>query len=455
MIAVIGGGFNGIYAAWRLAHEGEEVVLLEASTRLGGGLQSLGYRGFSVDVGAQVLDFRVSRHEEFFRDVMGDDVRTLDDFSSGSSATGSIVRGIEFPDYSDDQGFSATALSQLHASLSGPTNGPAGHELTYPDLIRERFGETLGERIVAVAKKLSAGSIEQLGPGAALSFSMLSRVKLGSDAEMAGLKLSDSRLDERLAVSRECGIPQFLGKNTHPRFGYPSHGGLSSLWTAAQKRLAELGVRIEFRSSIARIASDARRVTVELEDGRTKTFAAVVWTLTDKALSLATALMDLSTSAPAPTEVNIDLYMFEVRAAEIVGPDYVNDFNLSHRASRYSSGGICSNQVRNDGTTFVTVEVNSRGKFAYRDSLGEAKEVWANLIAVGYLRRDSEPLNADVRRFPRAFVLPPVGEHQEALKATLDEAIGPRVVACRTATRGRVAFMERFDDVYLPVLRSL
>ena len=157
---------------------------------------------------------------------------------------------------------------------------------------------------------------------------------------------------------------------------------------------------------------------------------------------------------PAPTQVNLDLYMFEVPAARIVGPDYVNDFDLSHRASRYSSGGICSNQVREDGATFVTAEVNSREEFSYRKALGAAQEVWANLISVGYLRGGSKPLHADVHRYSRAFVLGPVGKHQVELKASLDEAVDPRVVACRSATRGRVAFMERFDDVYLSILRS-
>ena len=454
MIAVIGGGFNGIYAAWRLAQEGEDVVLLEASTRLGGGMQSIGYRGFSVDVGAQVLDFRLAQHEEFFRDVMGDDVRVLDDFSAGSSTTGSIVRGIEFPDFSSERELCATAAAQLRKRFSGSTIGPADFAPTYPELIRERFGETLGERIVAIAEKLSGGSVEELGTDADSSFPMLRRVKLGSDAEMVELKLSDSRLDERLAVTRECGAPQFLGRNTSPRFGYPSYGGLSSLWAAAQKRLDDLGVRIEFSSNIARIACDGREVIVELADGRTETFAAVAWTLPDKLLSLATGLRGLSTSMPAPTEVNVDLYMFEVYAADIAGPDYVNDFNLSHRSSRYSSGGVCSNQIRDDGATFVTAEVNSRDKFNYRRSMAAATEVWAELVAVGYLRRGSEPLHADVQRFSRAFVLGASGEHQRALKASLDEAIDPRVVACRSATRGRVAFMERFDDEYLPILRS-
>lgn len=455
MIAVIGGGFNGIYAAYRLAQEGEDVVLLEASTALGGGLRSLDYRGFSVDIGAQVLDFRVAQHEEFFRDLMGDDVRVLEDFSAGSFTTGSIVRGVEFPDFSGERDFSATALVQLREKLSGPTSGPIDDALTYPELIRERFAESLGERIIAISEKLSGGSVEQVGPDAALSFPMLSRVKLGSDAEMVELKLSDPRLDERLAVTRDCGAPQFLGRSTNPRFGYPICGGLSSLWTAAQRRLAELGVRIEFSSSIVRIACDARGVTLELADGRTETFAAVAWTLPDKHLALATGLGSLSTSMLAPTAVNIDLYMFEVPAAKIMGPDYVNDFNLSHRASRYSSSGICSNQVRDDGVTFVTAEVNSREEFIYRKSLGAAQEVWANLISVGWLRGGSEPFHADVQRFSRAFVLGSVGKHQEALRALLDEAVDPRVVACRSATRGRVAFMERFDDVYLPTLRGL
>lgn len=452
MIAVIGGGFNGIYAAWRLAKEGADVVLLEAATRLGGSLQSLDYRGFSVDIGAQVLDFRVPGHEGFFRDVMGDEVRALDEFAPGSSTTGSITRGIEFPDFSDDRDFSATAISQIRRRVSQSSGNLAAAAPTFPEVITERFGELLGERMVAIAEKLAGGSIEHLGSHAARNFPVLSRVKLGSDPEMVELKLSDSRLDDRLAVTRECGVPLFLGRNTNPRFGYPISGGLSSLWAAARRRLAELGVRIEFSSSIARISSGGRGVTVELSDGRIGTYDAIAWTLADRLLAFATGLNNLSASIPAPTGVDLDLYMFELRAGEIAGPDYVNDFNMSHLASRYSSGGICSNQVRNDGTTFVTAEVYCRNEFVYSEALRAAKDVWSSLISTGYLRQGSELLHADVHRFSRAYVLGPVGEHQEALQKSVDEATGPEVVVCRSVSRGRAAFMQQFDDVYLPLL---
>jgi protoporphyrinogen oxidase len=454
MIAVVGGGFNGIYAAWRLARDGEDVALFEASKRLGGGMQSLDFRGFSVDFGAQVLDFRQAGHEDFFRDLMGDDVRVLDQFSGGSSATGSITRNLEYPDFGSEREFSAAALFQLHEKLLEPVEGQNGTPRSFPEFIRERFGGLVGDRLVAISEKLAGGSVERLGLDAALSFPMLSRVKLGDDAEMIPLKLSDPRLDDRLAVTSACKVPQFLGRNTNPRFGYPSHGGLSSLWTAAHRRLVELGVRIELDSGIARILADAGEATLELADGRTETFSGLAWTLPDKALAFAMGMQNLLDSVPTPTEVDIDLYIFEVLAADIIGPDYLNDFNLSHIVSRCSSGGICSNQIRSDGTTFVTAEVNRRGGLTPREVTGTAKEVWENLVAVGYLRRSAKVLHSAVRTFPRAFVVWPVGQHQDALKASLDDVIGPKVVSCRSEVRGRVAFMERFDNIYSPQLRA-
>lgn len=454
MIAVIGGGFNGIYAAWRLAREGADVVIFEAATRLGGGMQSLDFRGFRVDVGAQALDFRVKEHEAFFRDIMGDGVRVLENFSAGSSASGSITSGIEYPDFSGEREFCATGLSRLCEKLSGSVASRAVELAAYPELMRERYGDPIGERIIAIAEKLAGGAVDHLGPDATLAYPMLSRVKLGDDAAMVQLKLSDSRLDDRLAVTRECGVSQFLG-NMSPRFGYPTHGGLSSLWTAATRRLAELGVRIELGSGIARIVADDRGATLELADGRVEAFAAVAWTLPEKPLAFAVGVNELFDSAPAPTEVGIYLYIFEVLASEVLGPDYVNDFNLSHRVSRCSSGGLCSNQLRNDGTTFVTAEVNCRRGSNDQALSGESQKVWEDLVSIRYLRREAEPLHAAVHRFPRAFVLWPAGWDQEALKVSLDEAIGPRVISCRSAVRGRATFMKQFDEHYLPMLRVL
>ena len=55
---VIGGGVAGLVAARRLAIHGAEVVLLEASDRLGGRVAAVTLGGLTVDVGAESFAVR-------------------------------------------------------------------------------------------------------------------------------------------------------------------------------------------------------------------------------------------------------------------------------------------------------------------------------------------------------------------------------------------------------------
>jgi len=97
-VAVVGGGVSGLAAAWSLAARGADVVLLEASSRLGGPLRTAelgegGGRGLTVDVGAESLLARRPEAVELAREVgLGPDL-----VSPATTRAAVVLRGVRHP----------------------------------------------------------------------------------------------------------------------------------------------------------------------------------------------------------------------------------------------------------------------------------------------------------------------------------------------------------------------
>ena len=71
-VVIIGGGFAGIYSSWRLANEGRKVLLIEASDKIGGLMNSIQWKDYWMDNGTQKLGMRTELEVQFFNDILGD-----------------------------------------------------------------------------------------------------------------------------------------------------------------------------------------------------------------------------------------------------------------------------------------------------------------------------------------------------------------------------------------------
>ena len=96
---IIGGaGFAGIYAAWRLAKSGCSVALLEAENGIGGNLNSRQWGKFWLDNGTHNFDMRTKLGNDFFQDIMGDDLQIWTEPYWASTMNKSWSHGFEMPD---------------------------------------------------------------------------------------------------------------------------------------------------------------------------------------------------------------------------------------------------------------------------------------------------------------------------------------------------------------------
>jgi len=70
-VAVLGAGPAGLAAAWHLARQGHEAVVLEREGRVGGQSATLGADGFRLDYGPHAYHVRGTRVDALYREVLG------------------------------------------------------------------------------------------------------------------------------------------------------------------------------------------------------------------------------------------------------------------------------------------------------------------------------------------------------------------------------------------------
>jgi hypothetical protein len=446
-LLIVGGGFAGIYAAWCCARAGMKVALIERADHIGGTLNSVEKLGYLVDIGAHHLDLRTPGSAAFYEDILGGDLRVLQDHGWASTTGGKMTPGLEAPDFStSDTGLCALALAEL-ADVNPDNPQPDA----LPDWLVWKFGPTLGSRLGQLVAKVVGGPIDALDRDAAASLGMFNRIKLGSDEAMVALKSGSSKMDARLAVSLDCRDPRFHGKSSVLRFGYPDKGALRALCLAAQDRLRELGVDLRLGTTVGSIRATLEWVDLDTTTGHLSA-ANLLWTLPDTSLLQLLGLANSGLNVSQP--VGAAIHVFEVMEADILGPSYTHDFALDRVSFRYARAGTYSRQVRPDGRSFVLSEIPCHPK-----DIGTASAmrdvVWRDLQVSGYLRSGAVALAHDVIAYPVAYTLPRLGwQPLVQAEATAIARHSQRILNIPFGHRGRDSFMAYFDTYLLPRLQG-
>jgi protoporphyrinogen/coproporphyrinogen III oxidase len=174
VVAVVGGGITGLTTAHTLLHEhpGTEVVVLEASDRLGGKIRTSSFAGRPVDWGADAFLARVPEGIELCREL-GLDSELVIPAAQGAFVfvDGALRR---FPD-----GLVLGVPTDLDALARSGIVSPAGveraradltmgadpleHDESVGTLVRRRVGDEVFERLVApLLSGVNAGDADQL-----------------------------------------------------------------------------------------------------------------------------------------------------------------------------------------------------------------------------------------------------------------------------------------------------
>lgn len=446
-LIIVGGGFAGVYAAWRFAGRGLRVALIEASERLGGSMDAFEWRGFWVDHGCHFLDLRLPESAHFFEDVLGSELMELDRPRWGVAVDGSWVDGFEFPDFTGSPEFCRAALDQM-AGLRGTYPEPDGP--SWLDWFRATRGEHLAAAVGPMVTKATGADPARVSPDGRRSLQMFNRVRLGDDAEMIALKSTDPFWDERLAVTLAAADPRFTGLNRSARFGYPRRQGLHGFGVAAANRLRERGVDLILGKAVRSIEPSSNGVVVALDDGSLSTDR-LFWSLPEYALCDTLGIGHALRSTAIP--VGSAFWAFEVDSEVVLGPDYLHDYS-ARLPFRVNKAGVYSRQVRPDGRTYVMAEIPGHPAQLASHRAPEARDAsWRAMLETGYIAADAVWTDAVSWSLPVAFTLPTLDWHAEYLRIQAAvSAISPRIHGIDFGFRGRNAFIQFCQERLEPAI---
>ncbi len=447
-LVVVGGGFAGIFAAWRLARAGLRVALVEASDHLGGSLDAFPWRGYRVDHGCHFLDLRDPDSARFFEDLLGPDLVVLRDPSWGVARHGGWIEGFEFPDFTEDPAFCRAAMEEMEGLRREPARS---HGPTWLDWYRSTRGESLAGAVAPMVAKVTGSDPTRFSPDARRSLQMFERVRLGDDREMIALKGADPFWDERLGVTLRAGDPRFLGLNAAPRFGYPREGGLHGFGLAAARRLRELGVDLRLGQAVRDLEAETSGIAVRL-DGETLRADRLFWSLPEHTLCDTLGIAHALKAAAVP--VGCAFWAFEVEREAVLGPDYLHDYS-SRLPFRLNKAGLYGGQIGPNGRSYVMAEIpgHPAGLAGHRtDAARDA--CWRAMIETGYVAADAAWTDAISWSLPVAFTLPTPGWQAEYDRVqTAVTAFSPLIHGIDFGFRGRNAFIrfcrERLEPAIL------
>ncbi|NRA99092.1 MAG: NAD(P)-binding protein [Rhodobacteraceae bacterium] len=447
---IAGGGFAGIYAAWRLAREGYAVDLIEAAPTLGGNLNSREWNGYWLDNGTHNFDMRSDLGAAFYPDILGNDLLVFEDQQWATTNDKTWISGFELPDFTDEPEFAARALAEL-AALEHAAAGPPPE--TYADVLLAKFGPALAARLSPMVKKYTGADPAEISADAAGLLGMFSRVRLGTDDDMLALKRTSSFWDDRLGVSLYCGDADFIGLNANKIFAFPARKGLTGFCEAADRRLRALGVAIRTGAPVDGVEHIDGGIAVTVGEDRIEG-RALFWSLPETHLmKIIGADVDLMSSAHP---VGTAFFAFEVDQDAIVGPDYLHDYSGKRLPFRYNKAGVYGAQTKPDGRTYVTCEMPGHPK-DLRDVITDdnAQAAWDALRDVGYLRADAVAHDRFGWSHPVAYTLPKTGwrDGYDAAQAAI-QAASPNIHGIAFGYRGRLAFMRFFEDTLGDRLRG-
>lgn len=441
-VLIAGAGFAGIYAAWRLARSGARVALIEASDRIGGNLQSKRWKDWWVDNGTHNFDIRTPIGEDFYTDILGDNLQVWTDQQWASTTDRTWTTGFEMPDFgTDNPTLARTVLSELAAMQDAP---PKPVPERYLDWYRETYGHALTEAITPMLAKYTGSDPVQISSDARGALGVFSRPKLGTNAQMIALKESSPFWDARIGVSLGSGDARFAGKSANNRFCYPARNALTGFCEAAQARLTALGVEIFTSCPVSAIRDAQGEVTLRAGD---RLFSAprLFWSLPEVVLARVLGIeVDPSVST---LPVGTGFFAFEVPESAILGPDYLHDYARARLPFRYNKIGVYSRQTRSDGTTLVTAEVPCHpARLAEVATEANLARAWEGFLDVGYLKPGTQASDAVAWGHPVAYTLPRPGwreAHERAQAAFAEVSRG--IVGIDAGYRGRFSFMTFYE----------
>lgn len=436
---VVGSGFRGFCDAAALLNKGGNTVhIIEAAPFFGGLSYSRKVGEFYVDKGVHVFDSIPQNLADIVNDIMDGQTTTID-FVSASAFNGAVTEGFSLPDLSSlDEATKVQIKTELLALAAQGSKEDAAKNLY--ELFLAKFGPTAGEIFAQIFEKVYSISSDQIDK-AGMAVTSLHRLKFLDDEAMVELK-KDAWLDTVLAARR-----QSMGKiddlvSIYPYTGEAMRGWCDRAvpWLEARGGVIHLGEKVEA------IKNTARGVEITTDK---QTIAAdhIIWSNDNlNALAGALGMADFD-ARPYQHGTPMLFATMVTQADKIKDFTYIQNFNLDGRTYRTASSGLFSNQVTDDGRSFITSECPVViGSEAWNDPEAQVQKIWQEVMDLGVVAKDATLVDHEIIAIPSTFKPAKIG-YKDQIARLYDEV--PKR-SSRVLLRDPLLFFRR--QVYLDSL---
>jgi hypothetical protein len=435
---IAGAGFRGFCDALELLKiPGAKVHIIEPAPFFGGIAYSREVKGFCVDKGVHVFDSIPKALADIVSEIMDGKVRSID-YVSQSAFNGTVTAGFSLPDLASlDEGSKAKIALELIALAAAQPAASAPGNLR--EVLTSRYGETAGGVFAAIFAKVYGVEAREIEPHGLAQTSM-GRLKFLGDEEMRVLK-AHPWLDTVLAARRKS-----MGKIDDLVSVYPDDGRAMRGWCdRAAEWLRKKGVEVSLGEKILAMEDGPRGITVKT-DKRSLQADKVVWA-NDNVAALSAAFGSEDSIQKFQSATPMVFATLFTKAEWIADFTYLQNFDPEGYTYRTAAAGMFSNQVRPDGTTFLTCECPVRaGSDRWEKAETLAPAIWDEIKSFRLVKPEARLLDQDIARFPVTFKLPKLGF--TACVERFNREIAKR--SRRVVLRNVIPFFRR--DVYLDSL---
>ena len=350
---IIGGGIAGLIAAYALKEK--RPTLFERGKNFGGIIQSMPWQNMRVDFGCHIIDnthFDVTK----LMLALSDNSLQAVNIEYNSYFSRKISPTLN-PDLTNcPLEIQEKILKQTVEIVKSQAN-PDNKNLQ--DYLDNRWGKIAGQYLKKIVYKITKNHAEGLD-ACNISYLPLERIRILDDNFIKLLKEQNPLIDARLAIY----MPQNSAENLktaenilNHKWLYPKINGIGNFTTNAIKVLQANHIHLQNQTEIAKIICHDQSIELQYENNKTH-FQNIYWC--NMLSDLERLLLQKDRLKSLEDSCGMLLVYFKL-PKDTINPlsclqNYDNDFLLY----RYAAAGIYSNQIDDEGNSYICLEVTMR-----------------------------------------------------------------------------------------------
>ena len=347
---IIGGGIAGLIAAYALKEQ--HPTLFERGKNFGGIIQSMPWQNMRVDFGCHIID---NTHPDVTKLMLSLSNNSL---QAVNIEYHSYFLGKISPTLNPDLTNCSLEIQEkiLSETLEIVKSNKNQNNKNLQDYLDNRWGKIAGQYLKKIVYKITKNHANCLD-ACNISYLPLERIRIMGDKFIKPLKEQNPLIDARLAIY----MPQNSTENLEIRENilnykwlYPKINGIGNFTTNAIKVLQANHINLQNQTNIEKITCHDQ--SIELQYGNHKAhFKNIYWC--NMLSDLERLLLQKDRLKSLEDSCGMLLVYFKLPKQAINPLSCLQNYDHDFLLYRYAAAGIYSNQIDDEGNSYICLEV--------------------------------------------------------------------------------------------------